>query len=351
MNSARKASRLLGILVGTVMVAGSLTVGTPAAAAVEQVYKPTAVVSLGDNGISGEGAGSYEPGTDGENGNYCHRSTNALVHKTGLAEKSFNLACSGAKSEHIRLFGSVLYNEFPQANRLLDIAKNYDVTTVIMRVGSNDDPQFSPTVGACVATYLNPSMPDCSVNLRAVWSQRLAAMIPKVRMAVVDVQLAMNAAGYMDSDYNLVLTSYASPITEKMTPSAVVGGCPFRINDARWARTEGVPQLNAALRQVAYSTGANFLDLSNATDNREACARPSNPSAEWQTRITVDPYKMIAGTLTPEEKRRSAESFHLNASAHKQLGGCVREFVLASAFEGWCEEGYDGNLHAVIPGP
>lgn len=341
--------KTMGVLLGAALATGSLLVATPAAAAVDT--RPTAVVSLGDNGISGEGAGEYEIGTDGENGNYCHRSKNALVHRTQLADRTINLACSGAKAENVWLGGAPLYNEGPQANRLAVVARDYRVTTVILRVGSNDDPQFSPTVGACIAAYLYPSMPDCSEHLREVWAQRLASMAPKVKRAVNDVQAAMRSAGYTSGDYNLVLTSYAAPITEKMVPSDEIGGCPFRLNDAKWARAEAVPQLNSTLRQIAYQTGANFLDLTHATDDREACAKGADPTGEWQTRITVDPWELVNGTLDPEEKHRAAESFHLNAQAHGQLGGCVTEFVEAAAYDGWCEEGPDGNLHAIIPGP
>ena len=349
MTSVRKSHRVLSILLGTVLATGSLMVGTQAAVAADT--RPTAVVSLGDNGISGEGAGNYVAGTNGENGNWCHRSANALVHRTQLAERTINLACSGAKSENVWFGGPVHYTEGPQAERLAVIAEDYRVTTVIVRVGSNDDPQFSGTVAACIAAYLYPERPDCSAQLRTVWASRLAAMAPKVKRAVTDVQAAMTSAGYGYDDYALVLTSYASPITELMVPSDQVGGCPFRLADARWARHEALPQLNSALRGVANQTGARFLDLGSATDGREACAGGSNPSREWQTRITVDPYKLVNGQLTPAEKVKAAESFHLNAAAHGQLGRCMTEYVRANAWDGWCEEGPDGNLHAVIPGP
>lgn len=352
MTSVRKSIRVLGILLGTMLAAGATAVWTPAAAepvSAETLLVPSTVVSLGDNGIAGEAAGDYEPGTDGENGNYCHRSENALVHMTKLSAKTFNLACSGAKSEHVRFGTAELYGEGSQAQRLIPIAADYRITTVIVRVGSNDDPNFSATVGACIAAYLYPSMPNCSDSLRAEWPTRLASMAPKVQAALTDVKTAMSRAGYSPWEYKLVLTSYASPITENMVPSDKIGGCPFRVADARWARTEALPQLNAKLRQVANQVGARFLDLTRATENREACSRDSNPSAEWQTRITVDPYELVGGTLDPEEKRRAAESFHLNAAAHAQLGRCMTEFVDSNAWYASCIEGSDGNLHAVVP--
>lgn len=349
MASARRVSRVLGITFGAVLVGTLVTVGPPAGAELRPQLRPTAIVSLGDNGIAGEGVGNYVPGTDGENGNWCHRSYDALVHKTDLAHRSFNLACSGAKSVNVSLADSEHYTEGSQARRLMDIARNYRVTTVIVRVGSNDDPNFSETVARCIRAYLYPDEPSCASQLRPEWPGRLSRMAAKVTVAVYDVQRAMTVAGYSRHDYTLVLTSYASPITEQMDAEQQENGCPFRLSDAQWGRTEAVPQLNDALRGVAESRGVRFLDLSRATEGREACSGGDDPSSEWQTRITVDPWKLVHGELTPEERHRAAESFHPNALAHKQIGRCMEEFVNSRASSASCVEGSDGKLHP-IPG-
>ena len=61
---------------------------------------PAAVVTLGDSTLSGEGGGNYETGTNGENGDWCHRSPAATVNQlrlpTGVTR--INLACSGAQA-------------------------------------------------------------------------------------------------------------------------------------------------------------------------------------------------------------------------------------------------------------
>src|SRR5699024_6189599 len=58
---------------------------------------PPAVVTLGDSMVSGEGAGNYNPSTDGAEGNWCHRSPDATVHQISVPEQvtTINLACSG----------------------------------------------------------------------------------------------------------------------------------------------------------------------------------------------------------------------------------------------------------------
>jgi lysophospholipase L1-like esterase len=337
----------VGAVVGALLLAGSTFLALPTTAnAVDD--RPTAVVSLGDSAMSGEGAGSYEPGTEGENGNWCHRSTQAMVHRTQLADRTFNLACSGADSANVSLADTVHYTEGSQARRLIDIARQYRVTTVVVQVGANDDVHFADTMVDCVAAWVNPFGASCRSTLEREWSGRLAAMAPKVENALRDVRTAMTQAGYAAASYNLILTSYASPVTEKMDrylhgPQ----GCPLRLADAAYGRTVAVPQFSEALRGVATRSGAKFLDFSRATENREACSMGESSTGEWQRRLTVDPYALVTGGLDAIGLHLAQQSFHPNAAAHAQLGRCITEFVTGGAGSARCLAGADGNLHAV----
>lgn len=345
MFARRRAAACVGAAL--FLTAAGLTIAAPAASAEDT--RPTAIVSLGDSAISGEGAGSYEPGTRGENGDWCHRSIYAMVHRTQLAQNSINLACSGADSANVSLADTTHYTEGSQARRLTDIARTYRVTTVLVQVGANDDPEFADTVLDCVGAWVNPFGPSCSSSLSGEWPGRLVAMAPKVQRAVTDVRAAMTTAGYAAGSYNLVLVSYASPFTERMD-SILHGpqGCPIRLADARWGRTSAVPQLSQALRGVATSTGAKFLDLSRATEGREACSNYSySTSGEWERRVTVDPFAWWYGGLDAIGIHTAQESFHPNATGHGQFGRCIREFVSSGAASARCLIGGDGNLHAV----
>jgi lysophospholipase L1-like esterase len=344
MSTVHLRTRLFAAALGT-LLAGTLAVAAAPGAVAAPL--PTAVVSLGDSAISGEGAGNYEPGTRGENGNWCHRSANALIHRTQLAERTINLACSGADSANVSLADTTHYTEGSQARRLIDIARTHRVTAVIVQVGANDEPQFADTVLDCIAAWLNPFGSSCASRLRSQWPQRVAAMAPRVERALADVRSAMSQAGYANSDYTLVLTSYASPVTERMD-EILHGpqGCPFRLSDARWGRTEAVPQLSEALRGAATRSGVRFLDFSRATEGREACSGRGNSSTEWQNRITVDPWAWVHGGLDAIGIHLAQESFHPNARGHAQLGRCVTEFVGSGANSGRCLIGSDGNLHA-----
>ncbi|MCA1654902.1 MAG: GDSL-type esterase/lipase family protein [Pseudonocardiaceae bacterium] len=340
-----RSTRITAVALG-VLLTGGLTVAAPVATAADD--RPTAIVSLGDSAISGEGAGSYEVGTRGENGNWCHRSANALVHKTSVASRTVNLACSGADSANVSLADTTHYTEGSQARRLIDVARQYRVTTVIVQIGANDEPAFTDTVLGCIAEWFNPFSPGCRSYLRTQWPQRLTAMAPRVERALADVRSAMSQAGYSTGSYNLILTSYASPLTERMD-ALLHGpqGCPFKRADAQYGRTVAVPQLAEALRGVATRSGAKFLDYSRATEGREACSGYGNPSTEWQNRITVDPWAWVTGGLDAIGIHLAQESFHPNAKGHAQLGRCVTEFVTSGAASASCLIGADGNLHAV----
>ncbi|MBA2308905.1 MAG: hypothetical protein H0W01_06335 [Pseudonocardiales bacterium] len=324
----------VAVLTSMLMVAALTLLAGPTASAAPP-DRPTAVVALGDSAASGEGAGSYEAGTRGEGGNWCHRSTNAYIQQTGLAEQAVNLACSGAQSADVAA----------QAQRLVDVANRYRVTAIVLQVGASDDPAFGDVVVTCVAAWLNVLRPGCSAGLQAQWPARVAAMAPKVEKAVRDVRAALRKAGYGDGDYTFVLASYASPVTEKMVVLHGVRGCPFRSADAKWGRTVAVPQLSDGLRGVADRTGVRFLDLSRATEDREACSHQLR-SNEWQRRLAVTPTAFATGGPAAAG-HLAQESFHPNAAGQTQMGGCFGEFVRSTDSRGQCLVGPDGQLHSV----
>jgi lysophospholipase L1-like esterase len=248
------ARRLVALAGGTLLTAGVLVAaGSASPAAAAPGSGPAAVVALGDSAISGEGAGAYEPGTNGPGGDFCHRSTRALIQRTaipGIAAR-ISLACSGAASSDVRINGTTHYTEPSQADRLRAVARDNDVKMVVLQIGANDDPQFADTVLSCVRAWANPFGPACSVAPASQWPARVAAMAPKVEAVVNDVRTVMRETGYADSAYQFVLQSYASPFTENMNSiTHAFEGCPIRIADARFSRTQAVGQLSAALRGV-----------------------------------------------------------------------------------------------------
>jgi lysophospholipase L1-like esterase len=315
--------------------------GVPAVAAAQT---PTAVVVLGDSAASGEGAGDYDPGTRGENDNWCHRSKHAYVNRTGLATESVNLACSGAKSGDVAFGTGTHYTEGSQAQQLIGVAGRYQVTTVIVQVGANDDAAVFATGVACMRAFIDPREPPCRETIGPLVPERMAATAPKVEKAVRDVRAAMRQAGYGGTDYTLVLASYASPVTEHMLPLQAISGCPYSRPDAGWGRTTLFPALSTALHGVAERTGARFLDMARATEGYEACTKPLQRQ-EWQRRITVDPEALVHGGLDAIGFHLAQESFHPTAAAHAEMGRCMGEFVRSGSDAAACVAGADGKAH------
>jgi lysophospholipase L1-like esterase len=315
--------------------------GSPAVA---MAQTSATVVVIGDSAAAGEGAGDYEPGTRGENGNWCHRSKHAYVHRTGLAPESVNLACSGADAADVA-FGAGTHNtEGSQAERLVEVAARHRVTTVIVQLGANDDAALFDTGVACIRAFLDPREPPCRETLDPLVPERMAATATKVEAAVRDVRAAMRRAGYGGRDYTLVLASYASPVTEHMIPLQALAGCPYSRPDAAWGRTTLFPALSAALHDVAERTGARFLDMARATEGFEACTKPLRDQ-EWQRRITVDPEALVHGGLDAIGFHLAQESFHPTAAAHAEMGRCMGEFVRSGSDAAACVAGADGRAH------
>ena len=330
---------LLTVALVTALVATGSVLGAPPAAA----DSPTAVVALGDSAAAGDGAGGYEPGTRGEGGDWCHRSPRAYVHNTGLAAESVNLACSGATAANVGLGSGAHYTEGSQAARLVEVARRYRVRAVVLQIGANDEAALVGTGIACIRAFLDPSVRPCRETIGPQLPQRMAATGRAVEAAVGDVRQAMRQAGYGAGDYQLVLVSYAAPITERMVPLPAAQGCPYSRADAAWGRTTLFPALSAELRGVAGRTGAHFLDMVRATEGREACSQRS-PGQEWQRRITVAPEALVHGGLDAFGYHLAQESFHPNAAGHAEFGRCLGAFVRSGDPSAACVPGTDGHL-------
>ncbi|SHF14382.1 GDSL-type esterase/lipase family protein [Streptoalloteichus hindustanus] len=309
--------------------------------------KPRALVALGDSTISGEGAGDYERGTDGENGNWCHRSANALIHRTAVpgVERTINLACSGANADHVALTDAQHYNEGSQTRRLAEVARDNRITAVVVGVGANDDPRFSDIVMRCLWAWFLKDGPDCNRDAGKEWSDRVDRMVPKVTKALTDVRSVMRRAGYPDNSYTLVLQSYAAPVGTSVSPSLQnLNGCPFRSSDLRWVEDNAVGRLAAGLHRAADLVGARFLDMSRAARGHEACAGGTDTSREWFARLALD-FNALRDNQRAEHF--SQESFHPNARGHNQFGRCLGEFLTTKHEDAACLLGPDGSLHPV----
>lgn len=306
---------------------------------------PRAVVAMGDSTMSGEGAGDYERGTNGEKGNWCHRSPNASIFQVKLpaVTKAFNLSCSGAPSPQVGLGKVEQYTEISQSSQLARIATRNRVVAIVVASGANDDPAFSHVLNACVQAWVGKDRP-CSRSVGPGWERRIDKMIPKLTKALRDIMTVMHNAGYARSDYQLVVQSYAAPISTDMVRDLQdLSGCPFLTEDLRWVEREAVPVLTAGVHAAAAKVGARFLDLSRSGVGHEACTSERDPNREWFRRLAVQ-----WNDLQRDDRATHAlqESFHPNANGHLQFGKCLAEFLSTRDRAAACLPARDGNLHA-----
>ncbi len=359
-----KLGRCLGAAAAVVAAAAIALCGLAAPAGLASPGSATtAIVSLGDSFISGEGGRwmgngrdrfGARSGTDraafacgrwgdcrhdphriyGESeDNGCHRSDVApILSAPAAVGVAVNLACSGAQTISIWPAadgGQALRGEPPQADQLAAVARRDDVRLVVVTVGANDVGFGREAIGCALAwARSSPSDPHlCRYRAQAGIEAALPAMQRSLSRALRGLRGAMATAGYRRRDYRLVAIGYASPFPEGRMiryPESgwsrlTEGGCPIWDADASWAARWATPTIAAAMRTAAADSGAEFLDLQHALDGHQLCDRrsrlvgsagPSPLTAEWVRRL-----EFVQGSVR--------ESLHPNAYGQRAIGACI----------------------------
>ncbi|MEU2116062.1 GDSL-type esterase/lipase family protein [Streptomyces sp. NPDC016459] len=346
--------RALRALLALCTAAGLASVAAPPAQA-SPGTGPTAVVAMGDSYISGE-AGRWlgnsltdsgsRNGTDrawtgsgyapsrvyGTTAGGCHRSDTAEVLSAGpIASSLINLACSGATTKNVIRAsegGQAYKGEAPQADRLAAVAASHDVKLIALSVGGNDL-GFADIITNCATDYI-VWYSYCHDDQQAEVDARIDAVMADVGRSVDEIRAVMAGAGYSSSDYRIVLQSYPSPIPraaenrygESGWARTNTGGCPFWNADSDWARDSLVPQLANRLKGVATAKGVQFMDLRDALQGREVCARSSRQvtSTSPASGTTSEWARWIDSQST---QGLVQESMHPNAYGQQALGRCL----------------------------
>ncbi|MER7537704.1 GDSL-type esterase/lipase family protein [Streptomyces sp. NPDC097704] len=346
--------RALRALLALCTAAGLASVAAPVAHAAPGAG-PTAVVTMGDSYISGE-AGRWlgnsltnsgsRNGTDrawtgstydpsrvyGSTAGGCDRSDTAEVKSAGpIASSLINLACSGATTENVfraSQGGQAYKGEAPQADQLAAVAAANDVKLIALSIGGNDL-GFADIISTCASDYI-VWYSYCHDDQQAVVDAKIDGVMADVGRSVDEIRAVMTAAGYAAGDYRIVLQSYPSPIPrsadnrygESGWSRTNTGGCPFWNADSDWARDSLVPQIADRLKGVAAAKGVQFLDLRDALQGREVCAKasrqvtstvpPSAATSEWARWIDSQSTQGLV-----------QESMHPNAYGQQALGKCL----------------------------
>ncbi|GAA4902718.1 ricin-type beta-trefoil lectin domain protein [Streptomyces coeruleoprunus] len=316
--------------------------GSPAERPLDQ--RKTALVSLGDSEISGEGVGTYEPGTDGPD-NWCHRSPDAAIHRTGIsADVTYNASCSGGATGNIRIGGSPQYaDELVQSDSLAVKARNTRVKMVLLVVGANDDLQFGPVMTDCVTRYVLLQGP-CEPKYAPGWQARVDGLVPKVEQTVRDLRTVMRDAGYGEGDYKLVVMSYPSPIgpdfhdNPNFPGKLACGGLGYD-SDTVWGRNTAVPAFERGIRRAAANTGAHYLDNSRLFHGHEVCMDET-----WARGLYVDVSKF------PWDENSVRQSFHPNKAGHAAFASCLTQLYDSGLREAGCVDPASTGRAVLVPG-
>ncbi|MEV5727149.1 ricin-type beta-trefoil lectin domain protein [Streptomyces pharetrae] len=304
----------------------------------------SALISLGDSEISGEGVGTYEPPTDGP-ANWCHRSPEAAIHRTAIAtDLTFNVACSGASTGNIRVGGAPQYaDELVQSDSLAIKARNTRIKMVLLVAGANDDLQFGPVMTDCVQRYLLSQGP-CEPTYAPGWQARVDNLVPKVEQTLRDLRTVMRDAGYADSEYRLVVMSYPSPIgpdfrdNPDFAGKLACGGLGYD-SDTVWGRNTAVPAFERGIREAAAATGARYLDTSRLFHGHEVCM--DDP---WARGLYID----LSKPGLPDENS-VRQSFHPNGRGHAAFASCLTRFHASNLREASCADVNSSGRPSLFP--
>jgi len=268
----------------------------------------------------------------------CHRSDTAEILTARLAvDERANIACSGGQTKNIfraQNGGTGQNGEAPQADQLLPIARAKNVKLIMVSIGGNDL-GFASIIAACLQAYTAKTGP-CEPSQQA----KIDALVPKATAGVVkaidEIRAVMGEAGYASGDYRLVVQTYPSVVPRASeTRYAETGtdrttfGCPFYDQDLNWARDRAAAQIGAVAKAAAASRGVETLDLLDAFQGHEICAKTTqNSTPTTRPGATGGEWGRFVGASTVQQGDLQ-EAFHPNAYGQRALGDCVTKLFAA----------------------
>jgi len=289
----------------------------------------TALITMGDSEISGEGVGNYEPGTH-EDGNWCDRSLDQAVWKLTIeSDVRYNVACSGADPVNMEYGGPSQWDELNQGDSLAIHARNTHLKLIWVVAGANGPGsiEFGPVASDCALRRVF-FMGTCWPTYTDQWGARVEVTRTNVESALQSIRQTMTDAGYLNSDYDLVLQSYPSPAGPDVEdnpnfPGWYSGGCLLYLADMAFARNKAVPMFERALRAAAHNTGTRYLDNSRLFAGLEPCSD----------------FRAVRG-LTIEwgiwDENAARQSFHPNSHGHVMFAECMDQFYASGLPEATC---------------
>jgi len=377
-STSRRHRRIAASMAAAVAAAGgALAAVLPARADGPGVGTPW-VVTVGDSYISGE-AGRWAGNTNmgeqyidalGSTAYYdnstntaeviyrCHRSHSAEVY-VGGGINGLNLACSGAKtttytdSNGYFKPGLDFYDDgagnLGQAKLLQNFAVAHNVKLVAISIGGNNY-NFGSIVQQCVTDFLDsPSWwpdycnDDSSVTANFT-SSNITTQTTAIKNGILNIRQAMTNAGYSSTQYTILVQNYPSPLpngsgfrySQSGYTRQSTGGCGFWNNDANWANSTALPDIDNSVFNAATQTGISNLvrmDLTSTMNGRRLCENTVGLLEEeglssWTNTGAVDKTEWINQIRTVSTINSDyyiQESLHPNYWGQLALRSCLRQ--------------------------
>ena len=350
------------------------------------------VVTVGDSYISGE-AGRWAGNTNmgeqyidalGSTAYYdnatntaetiarCHRSHSAEAY-IGGGVNGLNLACSGAQTgtfwDSSGNFkpGLDFYNDgagdLGQALLLQNFAVSHNVKMIAISIGGNNY-NFASIVQDCVSDFLtSPSWwPNYCNDDSSVTSNfttgNISTQTTAIKNAILNIRQAMTNAGYSSTQFTILVQDYPSPLpngtgfrySQSGYTRQSTGGCGFWNNDANWANSTALPDINNSVWNAATQTGITNLvrmELSSAFNGHRLCENTVGLLEEeglssWTNTGAVDKTEwinQIRTTSTIGSDYYIQESIHPNYWGQLGLRNCYRQ-----AYNGGAPRGGTCNI-------
>lgn len=256
-------------------------------------------VALGDSFSSGQGAGRYRRGTDG-NGNTCFRSNGAwpllVAGALDWIPLAF-LACSGAHSPEVIRDDTGIHDEAErnrsQIGRIPD-----DPQVLTLTIGGNDI-GFASVVKACV-------LENCKAKFDRPSGDELDRRIDDLRERLPDayreVMRAVPGAKLIVVDYPRLLPQGSR---EERARNCAAPGRSITADEVSYLN-ENTARLDAAIKAAAAEAGARFVEVIDAFVGHEL---------RCGGRSFVNPARV--------QRRLLPASFHPNAAGYVQLADVI----------------------------
>jgi hypothetical protein len=358
---------------------------------------PEYIIGTPLGGIDPIGDNTYHSVLNGEDKGeaipWCHRAETAevFIQVGSLAAKANqvhakNLACSGAKTSSAATQadnGLAKIAAFTPGLDFLDVPRNKPIDgglcalprcegqalllrefaaklkgrirMIVVSIGGNDF-GFGQIVLDCIKAF-NASKECAAAEAKRFMPGELAAQKKKIEDGLERVGQAMIDAkvGYKNTDFTILVQDFPSPLPKAKDiryadgiKRDFPGRCPMRNNDADWANTTAVKEIDKTVKEAAVNVGKNFkvkfMDLEKAYTGRRLCENGVDhvhpivgPIRSWKDGGAVDQTEWvnqvrIAATLGPQILAKPLlkhffvqEDLHPNYWGHLAQRNCLRQ--------------------------